>query len=207
MVEDRRADGVPARGGGLDADGPVAIEMDAPPALASFQLPPPPDGAERRRVVQRTLELLDGLAPDVVVFPLLLAPFRAVVGDPGYSVFLVGPSGACKSELASLAQRFFGAEMDAKRLPGNWSSTDNAIEGLAFAAKDAVLVVDDFKPGGSSQDVQRLHQSADRVFRGLANGASRQRLTADCGRRSLRSVSFSPPAKTSRPATPSPPGS
>ena len=44
-----------------------------------------------------------------------------------------------KTELAALAQQHFGPGMDARHLPASWSSTGNAIEGLAFAAKDALL--------------------------------------------------------------------
>ena len=48
--------------------------------------------------------------------------------------------------------------MDARHLPGSWSSTGNALEGLAFSAKDVLLVVDDFAPTGSATDVQRMHR-------------------------------------------------
>jgi hypothetical protein len=69
--------------------------------------------------------------------------------------------------------------MDARHLPANWSSTSNALEGLAFTAKDALLVVDDFCPTGSVADVQRYHKEADRLFRGQGNRAGRQRMRAD----------------------------
>src|SRR5262249_57001791 len=69
--------------------------------------------------------------------------------------------------------------MDARPLPASWSSTGNALEGLAFTAKDALLVVDDFCPTGSTGDVQRYHKEADRLFRGQGNRAGRQRMRAD----------------------------
>jgi hypothetical protein len=78
-----------------------------------------------------------------------------------------------------LVQQHFGASLDARHLPGNWSSTANAREELAFAAKDAVLVVDDFCPSGSATDVQRYHRDADRLFRGQGNRHGRQRMRAD----------------------------
>ena len=43
-----------------------------------------------------------------------------------------------KSELASLIQQHFGAEMVRTKLPGKWASTDNALEGLAFTLKNCV---------------------------------------------------------------------
>jgi hypothetical protein len=34
-----------------------------------------------------------------------------------------------------------------------------------FLAKDAVFVLDDFKPGGSRGEIDSWHSKADRVFR------------------------------------------
>jgi hypothetical protein len=78
--------------------------------------------------------------------------------------------------LAALYQQHFGAAMDRLHLPGSWSSTGNALEALAFHAKDALFVIDDFAPQGSSVDIARLHAAADRVFRAAGNHAGRSRL-------------------------------
>ena len=69
--------------------------------------------------------------------------------------------------------------MDARHIPGSWSSTGNALEGLAFSAKDVLLVVDDFAPTGSATDVQRLHREADRLLRAQGNSSGRMRMRAD----------------------------
>jgi hypothetical protein len=53
------------------------------------------------------------------------------------------------------------------------------LEQLAFEAKDLLLVVDDFAPYGSAQEVQQLHATADRLFRGVGNQSGRQRLTTE----------------------------
>ena len=82
---------------------------------------------------------------------------------------LVGPTGSGKSELAALAQQHYGAGLDARHLPGNWSSTENALESLAFVVKDALVVVDDFAPTGRQYDVQAMHRKADRLFRAQGN--------------------------------------
>ncbi len=66
--------------------------------------------------------------------------------------------------------------MNSRNLPGSWSSTGNALESLAFHAKDALFVIDDFAPQGSGIDVARYHASADRVFRAAGNHAGRSRL-------------------------------
>src|SRR5262249_54921733 len=119
------------------------------------------------------------LGPARITVPVAGAAYRAVLDECDASLHLVGPSGAFKTELAALAAQHFGAGFDSRNLPGNWSSTDNATEGLAFIAKDMVLVVDDFAPGGGSSEQARLHQKADRLFRNAGNRASRQRMRAD----------------------------
>src|SRR5262249_11168058 len=73
----------------------------------------------------------------------------------------------------------FGPGFDSRNLPGNWSSTANATEGLLFAAKDMIAVLDDFAPGGIVNDQARLHRDADRIFRNVGNQAGRQRMSAD----------------------------
>jgi len=89
---------------------------------------------------------------------------------------LVGETGAFKSELAALHQQHFGLGMDRLHLPASWSSTPNALEAMAFHAKDALFVIDDFAPQGSCVDVSRYHAAADRVFRAAGNHAGRGRL-------------------------------
>lgn len=166
-------------GGAIGANGPVpGVEVALPDALAGFELPDPPAGKELVRAVRASLRILE-LAPDQVSVPLLAAVYRATLGQADFSVHLAGGSGAGKSELASLAQRHFGRGMDSRHLPGAWSSTANALELLAFAAKDAVLVVDDFAPTGGAADAQRAHREADRLLRGQGNRAGRLRMRSD----------------------------
>ena len=132
--------------------------------------------------VAASLRLLN-LAPPTISFPLLAATFRAVLGEADFSVHLAGETGAFKSELAALYQQFFGAGMDRLHLPGSWSSTGNAIEAMAFYAKDTLLVVDDFAPQGAAVDVVRYHTAADRVFRAAGNHAGRGRLDSSANLR------------------------
>jgi hypothetical protein len=166
-------------GGAIGPDGLVdAIPVALPEPLAGFRLPTPPEGAELAAAVRASLGLLR-LGPGRVTFPLLAAVYRAPLGDTDFGQHLAGPTGSFKTEAAALAQQHYGAEMDARHLPANWSSTGNALEGLAFAAKDALLCVDDFCPTGSTADVQRYHREADRLFRGQGNRAGRQRMRAD----------------------------
>jgi hypothetical protein len=169
--------------GAVGADGLVEdIPVSLPEPLAGFRLPAPPEGAELQDAVRASLGLLR-LGPGRATFPLLAAIYRAVLGDTDFALHLAGPTGCFKSEVAALAQQHFGPGMDARHLPANWSSTGNALEALAFTAKDALLVVDDFCPTGSANDVQRCHKEADRLFRGQGNRSGRQRLRADASLR------------------------
>jgi hypothetical protein len=171
-------------GGAIGESGvATGIEVSLPDPLAGFCLPAPPVGEALAAVARESIALFDGLAPDRLMFPLLAAIFRAVLGmAPGsldFALHLAGPHAVGKSELAALAQQHFGAALDARHLPGGWSSTVNALEGLAFAAKDALIVVDDYAPRGAAGDRQRLERDADRLLRAQGNRAGRQRMRAD----------------------------
>lgn len=167
-----------AIGAGGAADG-VRVALSG--SLARLSLPEPLDGDDLRAAVRSSLAILD-LAPDGIVAPLLGAVYRAPLAEArgaDMAVHLAGPTGVMKSELAALAMQHFGAGFDRTHLPAQWASTPNALERLAFEAKDALVVVDDFAPHGSQQDINRLHATADRVIRGAGNGAGRGRMHAD----------------------------
>jgi len=76
--------------------------------------------------------------------------------------------------------------MDASRLPANFASTANSLEHLAFSAKDALLVVDDFVPTGGSAD-NLLHGVAERLFRSVGNRQGRNRMGSNGQLRSSQS--------------------
>jgi hypothetical protein len=133
------------------------------------------------------------LGPDTITTPVLGAVYRAPLGEPSpidFALHLAGPTGAFKTELAALAQAHFGAAFSGRRLPASWADTANMLEKKAFLAKDAVLVVDDFAPTGTTADVQRLHREADRLSvppatapagRGCAPTVAAGRLTTRAG--------------------------
>jgi hypothetical protein len=164
------------------AIGPVgSVEENAvllPPDLQRYQLPEPPTGTALAESIRASLDLLE-VAGDLVTVPVYCGLWRATLGGCDSGLHLVGHTGAGKTELAALALQHFGAGLDARHLPGSWLSTDNALETLAFVAKDALLVVDDFCPTGSQYDLQSMHRKADRLFRGQGNTAGRGRLQAD----------------------------
>jgi len=181
----READGRHAflhAGGAIGADG---LEVRLPAELERFVLPAPPGNDELRAAIRGALQLL-AVAPYRVTVPLLAAAVLPPLLEPDFSVHLAGPTGARKTELAALAQRFYGAGMDARHLPASWRSTANALETLAFLAKDCLLVVDDFVPTGSAQDAARLYREAEQLLRAAGNHAGRQRLTRDAHLRAAR---------------------
>jgi hypothetical protein len=144
-------------------------------ALIRYELRPPTRPEALASAVRASLRLVE-IGPPSISFPLLAATSRAVWGEADFALHLAGETGAFKSELAALHQQHFGSGMDRLHLPGAWSSTGNALEGLAFLAKDTLLVIDDFAPQGSATEVARYHAAADRVFRAAGNLAGRGRL-------------------------------
>jgi hypothetical protein len=166
-------------GGAIGKDGnSTAVQVSLNGNLARYLLPDPPDGQALVDAVRASFAVMD-LAPDVVTGSLLAAVYRSVLATSDFALHLAGPTGAGKSELAALCQQHFGAGLDARHLPGAWSSTANSLEALAFHAKDALLVVDDFAPGGSAGDVARLHREADRLVRAQGNNSGRGRCRPD----------------------------
>ncbi|MGD0291472.1 MAG: hypothetical protein ABSC63_17715, partial [Candidatus Binataceae bacterium] len=121
------------------------------------------------------------LAPDRVTVPTLGAVWRSILGAADFSVFVYGATGRFKTALASLLQQHFGADFAARRLPSSWASTANFNEVLAFIAKDALVVIDDFRPCAAER--RRLEGEADRLLRAAANGAGRGRLKSDASLR------------------------
>ncbi len=164
------------------AIGPIGLVPDIdvvlPPDLQQYQIPTPPTGTALAAAVRASLRVLE-VAGDRMTFPPYCGLWRAVLGGADHSVHLVGPTGAGKTEIAALVQQHHGAEMDSRHLPGSWLSTDNALENLAFLAKDSLLVVDDFSPTAGQHEVQALHRKADRLFRAQGNVAGRGRLRSD----------------------------
>jgi len=169
-------------GGAIGAEGAVeGVEVQLPNAAAQVHLPHPPDGPELLASVRALVDLLD-IAPDRVSAPCLAAAMRAPLCaalPADFTVWLFGPSGALKSELAALIMRCFGPRFDRTRLPAQWSGTANALERLAFTFNDLPFVIDDFAPTGGPRDVDRLHATAERVIRGAGNVGGRERMNAD----------------------------
>ena len=164
-------------GGAIGAGGAVpGIEVDPGGKLQAFELPDPPEGEALRGAIRASLGLLS-VAPDAVTVPLFLACYRAPLGPSPFGLHLAGRTGNGKSVLQGLAQAHWGPAFDHQSIPGNWQSTKTALEVLTFAAKDAVICIDDFAPDGSKQDQARLQGTMAHIFRTVGNGSSRDRCT------------------------------
>jgi hypothetical protein len=165
------------RGGAIGADGAVkGIATELPVELAPFTFPTIPTGPDLADAVRTSLKLFN-LASAEIMAPVMGAVYRSVIGGSDFSVLLFGKTGQFKTALAILAQQHFGAGFDERHLPAAWSATDNALEAIAFSDKDAILVIDDFKPG--ADDRSSLNRKADRIIRAQANQMGRARLRSD----------------------------
>jgi hypothetical protein len=163
-------------GGAIGSTGTVAdVKVRLLGQMGRYELRLPTSTEALMAAVRASLRLAE-LGPASISFPLLASTYRAALEETDFAIHLAGETGAFKSELAALHQQHFGPAMSRLRLPGAWSSTGNALETLAFAAKDALFVIDDFAPQGNSADVARYHAAADRVFRAAGNHAGRGRL-------------------------------
>nr|MBA3556728.1 DUF927 domain-containing protein [Gemmatimonadales bacterium] len=166
-------------GGALGADGPVdGADVQVQDTLSFFELPAVPAGDAVDQAVRASLEILEA-APAEVAFPVLAATYRAPLGPCSHGVHLTGQTGTGKSAFAALAQQHFGRAMDGEHLPASWTSTANYLEGFLFAAKDALVVVDDLTLGTSRRDVEAAQRLAERVYRAQGNQQGRGRMRAD----------------------------
>lgn len=170
-------------GGAISANGYISdINVNLGGAkMDAYHLLPPPTGDALIKAVRSALTLLS-VGPRRLTVPLLAAVFRSILGEAAtidFTVFYSGPSGTFKTELSVLGLSFMGCDFNSRNLPGNWSSTENALEKLNFTTKDAPVIIDDFAPTGTQSDIQRYHMKADRVLRSQGNKSGRLRMNPD----------------------------
>jgi len=176
-------------GGGIGANGVIkGVYVDlGDTRLHYYELPEPPEGDALKECVSAVIDIIDAAETwnhitERLVYPDIAKVFRAPLNEllpSEANDYLSGLTGMRKTALAALWQSFYGSGFNESTLPGNWFSTDNALERLAFLVKDALFTIDDFVPKGASLDVQRMHYKADRVMRGHANKTGRQRMKQD----------------------------
>jgi hypothetical protein len=168
----------------IGAAGAVSgVDVELSGRLAGYSLPDPktdtPGEVEAmRQAVRESLALLE-LAPDAVGVPVLGAVYRATLGRADFGVWSTGETGRNKTAYKGLAMSHYGPAWNRRYLPDGWNSTANALERSAFTVKDALFLVDDFKPAGASSDIAKAQAGVGRILQGVADGTGRATLTAD----------------------------
>lgn len=156
----------------------LGIRMRIPKALSRYRFEEPSSGNQLTQDIRESMKLLT-LAPLRISVPVYCAIWCALSGDVDFSIHLYGSTGCFKTEYAALATQHFGAGLDARNLPANWSSTSNYIRALSAYAGNVVLPVDDFVPTGSQYDIEKSNRAAEDVFRSQGNSAGRGRCYRD----------------------------
>lgn len=167
--------------GAITADGLIGgIEVDLGAGhMSRYQLPEPLLTVEAlQQAVADALMLLE-VCPSKphIGAALFAAVARAPLGEchpTDFAVWLHGLTGSRKSAIAAIALAFFG-NFTARSFPSNWSDSVNDCETKSHQAKDAVFVVDDFKPSVSQAEASKLHAMAERLVRNTGNQAGRGR--------------------------------
>lgn len=124
---------------------------------------------------------LTQIGPKHLLWSLWTGTFAPLFGPVDFAIHVTGRSGTFKSEIISLFQSHYGEKMDARHLPGSWSSTPNALEAQAYYAQNAPFAIDDFVPCGTSWQIRAYQTGADKLIRGQGNQAGRARLTDTSG--------------------------
>ncbi len=174
-------------GGAISAQSVKDVEVRLPDSLQAAILPEPPDIEALKDAVSAIIDFTH-LAADEITLPAIGAAFSAVVGNADFSFWFYGKSGSGKTELAALIQSFWGKGFRGglkPKLPLGWESTANTMEVVGHAAKDAVCIIDDFKPV-TQQHRAELYKKADRILRAQGNQTGRGRLMADLTQRKTK---------------------
>ena len=173
-------------GGAIGAEGVVPGCVSAPlPRFASlYELSSPPEGEDLRRAVRAAAKCFSVHGEvSVAVFSLV---WRSLLGSSQASIHLAGAPASGKSELAAIAQRHFGPQMDRRRLPMSWRmASDNVLARARNTVGDALLVIDDLV-ARAGRDEEKVAERVDAVFRGGWNGQGMERLTRDGAVRAAR---------------------
>lgn len=174
-------------GGAIGASGldkSVTVDLVTEHKLTAYELPKPPDGPNLKRAVRASLGILrlgmdDRPRSRTVAAITLALPYRAAISRVNYAVQFNGPTGSHKSCLAALAQQHYGRGMGYNALPAAWNATANSLQSLRHALKEALLTVDDYVPGGSHREREKLDKTAEEVIRSQGNGQGRRRMGPD----------------------------
>lgn len=166
-------------GGSIGADN-IAVELER--SLEKYRLDKAVE--DLKKAAQASLRLLM-VAPLEVTIPLMALVYlcalcealREAGIEPTFVLWLFGGTGTRKTSLGMLFLSHFG-NFGTKSPPASFKDTANALERKAFAAKDTLLLIDDFHPQASSYESQKMAQIAQRVLRMFGDRIGRGRLTS-----------------------------
>lgn len=156
----------------------LRVDLQGEELARNLNLQPLDDPAElaalRRHVVDDLLRVHDR----GVTYPMLGAVGAALLhrfaGDVNrFAVWLTGLTGSGKSFIAQLFMNFFGRFRPSSGAFATWASTANFIQRQGYFFKDALYLVDDYKP-----DVVH-HNQVVRVLQAYADNTGRGRLKSD----------------------------
>lgn len=179
----RRVEGHPYylhAGGAIGAEGSRSdIKATLPTRkMSAFTLPDPPTGEDEKAAIRASLQMLD-VADDLLSVPLYAAIWRAPLGDAAMNLFLSGPTGIFKTAIAKLVQQHYGKDFEDEENILHYDSTANGLRESLFAAKDALCLIDEFVPTGSTSAQLKTHAIGEQVLRSVANRSGRARLGKD----------------------------
>jgi hypothetical protein len=146
--------------------------------MEGYRLPDPPD--DLREPMRASLAFLD-VALREMTWPLWAAVYLAPLGEAlttDFCLWLHGPTGARKSTTAALALCHYGT-FERTSLPANFTSTGYAMVLQTFAAKDALLVVDDYNPAADAKTAAGQDAAAHRLLRAAGDRHGRRQGTPD----------------------------
>jgi hypothetical protein len=163
-----------------DIDGEVRVDLKAEQCARWLDLAGLEAGAlaeVKHSVVQDFLPLDHRAVTYSLLATAALAPLqRFAVGMNRYGLWLTGLTGDGKSFVAKLTQNFFG-DYPLNREGSHfatWSSTSNFVQRQGYFFRDALFLVDDYKP-----ELVRYQAEIVRVLQAYADGSARGRLNAD----------------------------
>jgi hypothetical protein len=164
------------------------------PWARSLDLPAPEPG-ELKKLKHHVAGFFLGCHDPGVTYPLLGTVVAALLVNfaPGfrrYGLWLTGLTGSGKSFVAGLCQHFFGdfgglAASDASGRIQSWSSTANHVQLAGYSARNAIYLVDDFKPN-TLGDAER--RGVLKLLQNYTDEAARGRLRSDSNFQEVRPI-------------------
>ena len=171
----------------VDEQTEMQVDLQGEEFARHLDLMPMQDAEELKKVKKHVVDDLLQLHDRRVTYPLLASVGAAAMGrfapdTSPFSLWLVGLTGAGKSFAAKLFMNFFGKFAVTSGRFGAWASTSNFLQRQGYFFKDALYLIDDYKP-----EVSR-HADVVRVLQNYSDRQGRGRLRADATTNTTRPI-------------------